>query len=323
VNFVIPNAGTAIFPAGSAFRLTITQTAPNAANRSTFVYPVGTTAGNYSRVVLNSATVVNVDSVQTFNAPYSGGAAQASFALGSTAYVRAVISDPFGSFDISSARISITDAASVVRVANAALTQVADSGVATRTYEYAYVVPMGAPPGGWSAQITGVEGTEGNVTDTRVGGFVVLPTLPALRVTKTVDVVSDPVNGAVNPRQIPGSVQRYRVTVANTGAGAVDASSLVIADVVPANAELVVAGGNAVQFIDGSVSSGLTFNYGTHVTFSSAPAGAPPYVYVPVANGNGVDPNVTAMRIAPGGAMPGASSGNEPSFSVEFRVRVR
>jgi hypothetical protein len=29
------------------------------------------------------------------------------------------------------------------------------------------------------------------------------------------------------------------------------------------------------------------------------------------------------MRIAPGGAMPGASSGNEPSFSVEFRVRVR
>ena len=65
--------------------------------------------------------------------------------------------------------------ASVVRVANAALTQVADSGAATRTYEYAYVVPAGAPPGGWSAQITGVEGTEGTVTDTRVGGFVVLP----------------------------------------------------------------------------------------------------------------------------------------------------
>ena len=169
--------------------------------------------------MLNSATVVNVDSVQTFNAPYSGGAAQASFAIGSTVYVRAVISDPFGSFDIASARISITDAASVVRVANAALTQVADSGAATRTYEYAYVVPAGAPPGGWSAQITGVEGTEGTVTDTRVGGFVVLPNMPALRVTKTVDVLSDPVNGAVNPRQIPGSLQRYRVTVTNTGSG--------------------------------------------------------------------------------------------------------
>ena len=150
VNFVIPNpAAATTFPVGSAFRITITQTAPNVAGRSTLVYPVGATAGSYSRVVLNSATVINVDSVQTFNAPYSGGAAQPSFAIGSTAYVRAVISDPFGSFDIASARISITDAASVVRVTNAALTQVADSGAATRTYEYAYVVPAGAPPGGW------------------------------------------------------------------------------------------------------------------------------------------------------------------------------
>ena len=323
VNFVIPNPTAATFPPGSAFRITIAQTAPNVAGRTTLVYPVGATAGNYSRVVLNSATVVNVDSVQTFSAPYSGGAAQASFAIGSTAYVRAVISDPFGSFDIASARISITDAASVVRVANAALTQVADSGAATRTYEYAYVVPAGAPQGGWSAQITGVEGTEGTVTDTRVGGFVVLPNLPALRVTKTVDVLSDPVSGAVNPKQIPSSVQRYRVTVANTGVGAVDASTLVVADLVPANTELLVGGGPAVQFFDGFVPSGLTFNYATHVTFSNQPGGAPPYTYVPVANGNGVDPNVTALRIAPSGAMPGASSGNEPSFAVEFRVRVR
>ena len=182
INFVIPNPTTATYPAGSAFRVTITQTAPNIAGRTTLVYPVGATAGNYSRVVLNSATVVNVDSVQTFNAAYSGGAAQASFAIGSTVYVRAVISDPFGSFDISAARISITDSASVVRVANAAIPQVADSGAATSTYEYAYVVPVGAPPGGWSMQVTGVEGTEGTVTDTRVGGFIVTPNLPTLRV---------------------------------------------------------------------------------------------------------------------------------------------
>ena len=117
-------------------------------------------------------------------------------------------------------------------------------------------------------------------------------------------------------------MQRYRVTVTNTGVGSVDASTLVIADIVPANAELVVAPGNAVQFIDGAVPSGLTFNHATHVTFSNQPGGAPPFTYVPVANGNGVDPGVTALRIAPSGAMSGAVSGNEPSFSVEFRVRV-
>ncbi len=298
---------------------------PTAANRTTFVYPVGVGAGNFSRVVLNSATVINVDSVQPFSAAYPGGAAQSNFSAGSTVYVRAVVSDPFGSFDIASARISIIDPASVVRVANAAMTMVADSGAATRTYQYAYVLPAGAPPGGWTAQVTSVEGTEGLVTHTRADGFIVLPMLPALRVTKNVDVLLDPINGAVNPRQIPGSVQRYRVTVTNTGVGTVDASTLVIADLVPANAELVVAGGpgNPVEFFDGIVPSGLAFAYPTNVTFSSQPGGAPPYNYVPVPNGNGVDPNVTALRIAPSGAMAGAVSGNHPSFSVEFRVRVR
>jgi uncharacterized repeat protein (TIGR01451 family) len=325
VSFVIPNPTSATYPAGSAFRVTIAQTAPNSATRQTLVYPVGATAGSYSNVSLNSATVVDVNSVQTYSAAYPGGAVQANFNFGSTVYVRAVVSDPFGSFDIASARISIVDSASVVRVASAALPMVADSGGATRTYEYAYVVPAGLPSGGWSAPVTAVEGTEGIVTDTRTGGFVVPPLLPTLRVTKTVDVLSDPISGAVNPKQVPGSFQRYRVTVTNTGIGAVDGSTLVIADVVPANAELYVAsgGGNPVQFFDGSIPSGLTFNYAANVTYSSQPGGAAPYSYVPTANGNGVDPNVTAVRIAPNGAMAAAAGANQPSFSVEFRVRVR
>ncbi len=324
VNFVIPKPATVTYPAGSAFRLTIAQSAPNAAGRTTLVYPVGATAGNFSRVVLNSASVVNVDSVATFSAPYPAATPLASFSSGSTAYVRAVIGDPFGSFDIASARISIVDAASVVRVANAPMPQVADTGAATRTYEFAYTVPAGSPPGGWSALVTGIEGTEGVVTHTRTGGFVVLPTLPALRVTKTVDVLSDPVNGAVNPHQIPGSVQRYRVTVANTGSGAVDASTLVIADVVPANADLVVAGpSGAVQFFDGATPSGLAFDYAANVTYSSRLGGAPPYDYAPTPDANGVDPNVTAVRIAPSGAMLGADGGSDPSFSVEYLIRVR
>jgi uncharacterized repeat protein (TIGR01451 family) len=324
-SFVIAKPTAATFPAASAFRVTVTQAAPTIANRATLVYPVGATSGNFSRVALDSATVINVDDVQTFDAAYGGGAPQASFAVGTTVFIRAVISDPFGSFDIASARISIVDAASVVRVANVPLPQVADSGGAVRTYEYAYALPADAPPGGWSARVTGVEGTEGVVTHTRVGGFVVLPTLPALRVTKTVDVLSDPVNGAVNPRQIPGSLQLYRVTVANTGPGSVDSSTLVIADIVPAGTELFVAttGGDPVALIDGATPSNLAFSYASDVTFSNRLGGAPPYDYVPLPNADGVDPNVTALRIAPTGAMPGASGANEPSFSVEFRARVR
>jgi hypothetical protein len=322
--FVLPNPVARTFAVGSTFRVTITQTAPNIAGRTTLVYPVGATAGNFSRVVLNSATVINVDSVQTWSAAYNGGAPLANFRVGETVFVRAVVSDPFGSFDIASARISIVDAASVVRVANAPLTLVADSGGATRTYEFAYVVPAGATLGGWSAQVTGVEGTEGLVTHTRVGGFVIVPTLPALRVQKTVDVLADPINGSSNPRQIPGSVQRYRITIANTGVGTVDASTLVIVDPVPGGAQLFVAtgGGDPVQFIDGPVPSNLTFNYATNVTYSSQPGGGPPFNYVPMPDVNGFDANIKGLRVAPSGAMAGASGASEPSFSVEFRIRV-
>jgi uncharacterized repeat protein (TIGR01451 family) len=171
-------------------------------------------------------------------------------------------------------------------------------------------------------QVTAVEGTEGVVTHTQ-------RRFRRRRCCRTarhegVDVLSDPVNGAVNFFQIPGSLQRYRVTVTNTGVGSVDASTLVIADVVPANTELRRSGGgDPAQFVDGATPSGLTFNYATQVTYSSQPGGVPPYSYVPTANGNGVDPNVTALRIAPGGAMSGAAGANQPSFSVEFRVRVR
>ena len=88
VTFVVANPPTVTFPAGSAFQLTVTQTAPNVANRTTLVYPVGAAAGNFSRVVFNSATVIDVNSVQTFGAAYPGGAAQANFNYGSTVYVR-------------------------------------------------------------------------------------------------------------------------------------------------------------------------------------------------------------------------------------------
>ncbi len=185
-------------------------------------------------------------------------------------------------------------------------------------------MPAGGPLGGWSARVTAVEGTEGVVTHTRTGGFVVVPRLPALRVQKTVAVLTDPVRGSTNPHQIPGSVQSYQIAVTNTGPGTVDASTLVIVDPVPAGAAMYVstAAGNPVQFINGSVPSNLSFNYATNVTYSNQPGGVAPYTYVPVPDANGFDANVTAVRIAPTGTLAAASGASQPSFTVEFRVRV-
>jgi hypothetical protein len=66
--------------------------------------------------------------------------------------------------------------------------------------------------------------------------------------------------------------------------------------------------------------SGLTYDYATHVTYSSASATGP-FDYTPVPDANGFDAAVRAVRIAPGGVMAGAS-GTNPSFTLQLRVRI-
>ncbi len=148
---------------------------------------------------------------------------------------------------------------------------------------------------------------------------------PALRATKVSEVLSDPFNGATLPKRIPGAFVRYAVTVTNTGTGTVDNASLVLTDPVPAGTALYVASsaGPPVEFIDGTTPSGLTFSLPANVRYSSQPGGGPPYDYVPVPDANGVDVNVTGLRVAPGGVMAAAGPGGSPSFTVRFRVRIR
>jgi len=50
-----------------------------------------------------------------------------------------------------------------------------------------------------------------------------------LEITKTSSVVSDPINGAVNPKAIPGATVEYSITVSNT-AGTGTATSVVVSD---------------------------------------------------------------------------------------------
>lgn len=150
------------------------------------------------------------------------------------------------------------------------------------------------------------------------------PPLPALSVQKISDVLIDPVNGATNPKRIPGATVRYEVVVRNSGVGMTDNGSVVLTDPVPANTALYVstASGNPVEFVDGNPVSGLSFNYATHVSYSRQAGGGPPYNYVPVPDANGFDPVVTGLRVAPSGVLLPNSVAGAPSFSIRFRVRL-
>jgi uncharacterized repeat protein (TIGR01451 family) len=129
------------------------------------------------------------------------------------------------------------------------------------------------------------------------------------------------VNLTTNPKRIPGAVVAYDVSVTNSGPGTVDAGTLVITDPIPVETAMYVGGAAPVVFTNGSTASGLTFTYATHVSYSSAGISGP-WNYTPVADANGFDVAVRAVRVAPAGVMSAAGAGN-PSFTVQFRVQIQ
>jgi len=54
--------------------------------------------------------------------------------------------------------------------------------------------------------------------------------IPLLQLTKVAQTLSDPINGTVDPKAIPGAYVRYTIALVNQGIGPVDADSLLITD---------------------------------------------------------------------------------------------
>ena len=82
-----------------------------------------------------------------------------------------------------------------------------------------------------------------------------------------------------------------------------------------------------VLFSDGSVPSGLSYSFGglsnVFDSLSFSNNGGATYDYIPAPDGNGCDAAVTNIKINLSGTFNAASGGNDPSFSVFFRVRVK
>ncbi|NOX69787.1 MAG: hypothetical protein GXP15_11415 [Gammaproteobacteria bacterium] len=148
---------------------------------------------------------------------------------------------------------------------------------------------------------------------------------PDLLVTKSVQTVSDPVNGSSNPKAIPGAIMLYTINVSNQGPGPVDNNSLAITDIVPADSALFVgtSGGDPIVFADGAVASGLSYNFASDVTFSSQPGGGTPFTYSPTPDAQGYDAAVTGYRVNPAGSMNAAVGSAFPAFNILLTVRIQ
>lgn len=298
--------------AGQTWNLTVRNTGSG----SVIVHPAS--GGNNSYISLPSLNIINVDSVMPYSAAHPSTTAPLGgfFGGGQTVYLRAVVSDPFGSFDITSATITIKDPGGTTVVANAAMGQVADSGSITKTFEYPYTIPTSTGSGSWTALVTAHEGTERTISDDGAGAFGV--GLPDITLVKMVQTYSDPVHGTSTPYSIPGAVMRYTILATNTGRGTADVDSVRVTDLIPNQTDLVVSG-SPVLFVEGAVPSGLTFNVDTDVTFYDA-ADNP---ITPSADGNGIDPAVRKIVINPKGVFLASNGTNHPRFSLIFHARVR
>lgn len=171
--------------------------------------------------------------------------------------------------------------------------------------------------------VTGAYGTTSVAT--LAPASAVLRVEPPLAVTKSSQTFSDPVNGATNPKAIPGGLVTYTIAVSNPGTLPVDNNSILVVDATPANLQLSVGdmGGGAgpVVFQNGTPSSALTYSFGglasttDDVEFSND--GGATWTYTPTANASGVDPRITHMRIRPKGSMAAGST-----FSLLFRYLI-
>jgi len=152
--------------------------------------------------------------------------------------------------------------------------------------------------------------------------------LPSLTAIKYVVPVSDPVNNTTSPKAIPGAIMQYTVQVMNSGLGVVDNNTTVITDAIPAHTVMCVSNSCsnppvALTSCSATPPCGLTLTYGTDVTFSNQVGGGAPYSYTPSPDGSGFDNSVTGVRINPQGILNAASGGNNASFSLTFKVKIK
>jgi uncharacterized repeat protein (TIGR01451 family)/fimbrial isopeptide formation D2 family protein len=311
--FTLPLTSNYTCPAGSAFALDITNTMTGGVGaRDVQVYP-SPSAGNYSYVNLNSQSVINVNSIRFYdNTAYPGGTLLTTVTPGSTIRIRAVVSDPFGSYDIVTPPTIIIKNPSGSPVTPPGPTGASMSLVytdpgspsLTKTYEYQYTVPS-SPTGNWSILVTASEGPGSEPTTTVTNtAYATMPVVSAVAVLSVVKTA------VPSPSVTPGQVITYSMLVTNTTAGT--ATSVTINDTLSPYIQWGVDSyglGVGFQFVD-SVSNPSGLTMGT-ATFNNG-------TYTPTP-GSGYDGNVNNFKLNMNGTMNGSGA----NFTINYKVRVK
>jgi hypothetical protein len=243
--------------------------------------------------------VMNIQSGSTVLATTTTTGTTTTITNGATAMTQVTAGSPYSLSEAASGTTSLPQYTAVMTCTNA-------NGSSTTT------LPSGVP-----GSITPVLGDviTCTITNTKKNANALLTMI------KSSSIVSDPVNGTLNPKLIPGAMVNYTISVTNTGTLAVDANTIFIDDPLPTTT--TYNNGVSLAFANGTTASGLAFNAATDVKYSNSaatPASFAACTYVPSA---GLDTNVKHVCVRPSGTMAGGSAGAQPSFSISFQVQIK
>ncbi len=218
-----------------------------------------------SKITLPTTTVITVGTPGVYDAPYPGGALITAPISGSTVYVRASGTDPFGAYDITSMGLTI-DGPGTAGDVSTTLTapNVVNTTTGGKTYEYVWNV--GATTGTYNISVQANEGTEGiNARSATTVGVTQLD----LGTPSTTEFTTG-LGGAGTPTYIGGEQVCVRITDIdqNTNASAIETITAVIT-ATSGDSELITlteTGINTGVFtfcIPASISGGVGNNNGT------------------------------------------------------------
>jgi len=219
------------------------------------------------------------------------------------------------------------------------LTATARAGGAAASLGAALTETVGANTAGVDIVFADAAGTDDSARDaSHSARDAYLVASSAITVTKTVSVLCDPLNANVNPKNIPGALVRWTITVANDAAAGASATLTQVTDALNANStfdpDLVASSATpaACEGASGGAGTPESANgsgFRMNVTGSSR-SGFPKF-FTTANDADGADLNGTTVQINYGTAMPVDAGGSgyaagelKPgeSVSVYFNVGI-
>ncbi len=200
----------------------ITYVISNAQSGVTFHINYDST-NNPSKITLPASTVIQVNALGIYDAPYPGGNLVTTPVAGSTVYIRANVSDPFGSYDITSLGLAVTGpspSASFTNILTGA--NVVTNDNLSKTYEYQWAT--GPTTGTYNIAATAHEGTEGV---TAVAAASITTTFLDLGTPSTTEFTGGS-NGSATNSYTAGIPVSVRVTDLNRNTNAATIDTVVV-----------------------------------------------------------------------------------------------